>query len=71
MNINSAESLHLNSSQTLQTYSVFCLSGLLGACLNDTELKTVARAEEKLVLVPDAACSATVHTLAAEFGKGR
>ena len=70
MNINSAESLNLHSSQTLQTCSALCSSGLLGACLNVTELKTVARAEEKLVPVPDAACSAAVHTSAAEFGKG-
>lgn len=70
MNINSAESFNLDSSQTLQTCSALCSSGLLGACLNVTELKTVAGAEEKLVPVSDAACGATVHALAAEFGKG-
>lgn len=67
MNINSAESFHLNSSQTLQTCSVLCSSGLLGACFNDTELKPVARADEKLLPVPG---SAAVHTLAAEFEEG-
>lgn len=46
MNINSAESLNLDSPQTFQTCSALCSSDLLGAFLNGTGLKTVARAEE-------------------------
>lgn len=68
MNINSAESCKSDGSQTLQTCSALCLSGLPGACLSDAKLKTVARAEEECVPVSAAAGTASVPALAAEFG---
>lgn len=67
MNINSAESRKSNGSQTLQTCSALCLSGLPGACLSDAKLKTVTRAEEECVPVSAAAGTASVPALAAEF----
>lgn len=51
--------------------SALCSSGLLGACLSDTELKTLATAQEKLLLVPDTAYTASVHTLTVEFAVDR
>lgn len=66
MTINRAGCLNLDSSQTLQVLLSIVLIRRLGG-LSDTELKTLATAQEKFLLVPNTACSASLHTLAVEF----
>lgn len=68
MNINSAESLNLDSSQTVQTYLALFSSGLLGARL--TVLKMLLRAEEKAILVSDAASVLLRALQQQNLGKG-